>query len=280
MFTNSTGRTSATRPWANMHAMTDAPTSDEPTVLSPITDRPSSGRSFTTGRRVRLGDVAPSGRLRLDAAARYLQDVAGDDATQVMGRDAFTWIIRRTTIEVHRFPRFDEVLELTTWGSATGSRWAERRTSIVGEDGGRIEAAALWVYVDGATGRPKRLDDDFLAAYDESTGGRTIGARLVHGDPPDDAAPGPSWSIRRTDLDLFDHVNNAVFWSIAEEAWPIDELALPWSAEVEHRDGLEAHQAATVVLGADRLWVRGDGVVAATIVSGRELRPGPTAPSA
>jgi acyl-ACP thioesterase len=263
-----------------MHAMADAASPDEPTALSPILARPDAGRSFTTSRRVRLGDVAPTGRLRLDAAARYLQDVAGDDATQVMGTDAFTWIIRRTTLEVQQFPRFDEVLALTTWGSATGSRWAERRTSIVGEDGGRIEAAALWVYVDGTTGRPKRLDDDFLAAYAASTGGRTVGARLVHGDPPAEVEPGPPWSIRRTDLDLFGHVNNAVFWSIAEEAWPVDELALPWSAEVEHRDGLEPGQQASVALGADRLWITGDGVVAATLVSDRALRPGPSAPSA
>lgn len=264
--------------------MADAETTDQPadgpTVLSPLVDRPSAGRTFSASRRVRLGDVAPSGRLRLDAAARYLQDVAGDDATPVMGADAFTWIVRRTTIEVQQWPRFGEVLELTTWGSATGSRWAERRTSMEGEAGGRIEAAALWVYVDGETGRPKRLDDAFLATYAESTGGRTIAARLVHRDPPADAVTGPAWSVRRTDLDLFDHVNNAAYWSVAEEAWPLDEAALPWTAEVEHRDGLVAGQAAAVALGPDRLWISGDGVVAATIVSDRALRPGPPAPSA
>ncbi|MFM2113860.1 MAG: hypothetical protein RL643_818, partial [Actinomycetota bacterium] len=29
---------------------------------------------------MRLGDVTPKGRLRLDATARYLQDIATDDA--------------------------------------------------------------------------------------------------------------------------------------------------------------------------------------------------------
>ena len=241
----------------------------EPIGPSPLVDRPTVGRTFTTGRRVRLGDVAPSGRLRLDATARYLQDVAGDDATPVMGADAFTWIVRRTTIEVRRFPVFGEVLELTTWGSGTGSRWAERRTSIVGEDGGSIEAASLWIYVDGETGRPRRLDETFLATYAEATGGRAVGARLVHRDPPDRSLlrPGPDWSVRRTDLDLFGHVNNAQYWGVAEEAWNLDDVVLPWTAEVEHRDGLEPGQAVSVELGSERLWILGDDVVAATIVA-------------
>ena len=41
---------------------------------------PERGRVFAVGRRVRLGDVSPKGRLRLDATARYLQDIANDDA--------------------------------------------------------------------------------------------------------------------------------------------------------------------------------------------------------
>jgi acyl-ACP thioesterase len=259
---------------ANMHAMA------EPAPLTPLVDRPAAGRTFTGTRRVRLGDVAPSGRLRLDAVARYLHDVAADDATPVMGADAITWIVRRTTVQVQRFPVFGEELELTTWGSGTGSRWAERRTSITGASGGRIEAASLWIFVDGETGRPRRLDDAFLAVYGESTGGRTVAARLVHRDPPADARPGPDWTIRRTDLDLFDHVNNAVYWSVAEQAWPLDDVELPWTAEIEHRDGLVAQQAPTVSAGDDRLWILGDGVVAATIVSDRVLRPDPSAPSA
>lgn len=250
-------------------AMSDAgpaPT-DEPTGLSPLVDRPTAGRTFTTERRVRLGDVSPTGRLRLDATARYLQDVAGDDATPVMGAAAYTWIVRRTTIEVRQFPVFGELVSLTTWGSGTGSRWAERRTSIIGDEGGRIEAASLWIFVDGETGRPKRLDATFVETYHEAIGGRSVGARLVHRDPPEATRPGPAWSVRRTDLDLFGHVNNAQYWAVAEEAWDLDASGVPWTAEVEHRGGLEPGQAVTIELADDRLWIAGDGVVAATIIT-------------
>lgn len=248
-----------------------------------IVGRPIAGRTFTTTRRVRLGDVAPSGRLRLDAVARYLQDLAGDDATPIMGASAFAWIVRRTTIQVHAFPRFDEDLELTTWGSGIGSRWAERRSSIIGAAGGHIEAAVLWIHVDIGSGRPKRLPDDFVAAYAEAIGGRAIGARLGHGepvvadggdDPGADRAPsstGRPWTVRRTDLDLFGHVNNASYWSIAEEAWDLDAAPLPWWGEVEHRDGLALGQRVEITSSdtADEraLWIFGDDVVAASILA-------------
>src|SRR4051794_19491083 len=71
---------------------------------SALPARPGVGRSYAGHRAVRLGDVTPKGRLRLDALARYLQDVANDDATEGIGEDAMAWVVRSTTVEVHAFP--------------------------------------------------------------------------------------------------------------------------------------------------------------------------------
>jgi acyl-ACP thioesterase len=40
---------------------------------------PRRGRTYSARRRLRLADMDASGRLRLDALARFLQDVAIDD---------------------------------------------------------------------------------------------------------------------------------------------------------------------------------------------------------
>ena len=73
--------------------------------------RPSSGRTFAGQRRVRLGDCSPGGRLRLDATARYLQDLSDDD-TRDAGFAQMTWVVRRTVIDVQRFATYLEPLEL------------------------------------------------------------------------------------------------------------------------------------------------------------------------
>jgi acyl-ACP thioesterase len=106
---------------------------------------PSHGRVFGIERRVRLGDVTPKGRLRLDATARYLQDIANDDAVDGAYSDIHGWVVRRTEMWVHQFPLYMTDVSVKTWCGGYGSHWAERRTTIASSDGARIESAALWV---------------------------------------------------------------------------------------------------------------------------------------
>src|SRR3954453_17359154 len=101
---------------------------------------PAAGRTFTGRRRVRLGDCSPGGRLRLDATARYVQDLSDDD-TRDAGLAQMTWVVRRTVIDVARFPTYPDPLEKVTWFSGLGSRWAERRVAITGASGGSISLA-------------------------------------------------------------------------------------------------------------------------------------------
>lgn len=186
------------------------------TRLLPI---PESGRVFRRDRRVRLGDVDPTGRLRLDAAARYLQDVATDDSDDLGSLEARAWVVRRTVIEQRIALRNSEDLSLATFCSGMGNRWAERRVSMVGRRGGSVEAVTLWVHLDAVTGRPKTLPEDFVATYTEPSGGREVTARQMHDPvvPGDDEVHTMPWWPRVTDLDVLNHVNNAVAWEVLEQ---------------------------------------------------------------
>jgi acyl-ACP thioesterase len=217
-------------------------------------------RYYSATRPVRLSDVTPKGRARLDAVARYLQDIGNDDAVDGIGEDAAAWVVRRTTLQVDRFPVFREELTLRTWASGVGSRSAERSTSITGSDGAEILATALWVHVDLQTGRPKRLPPEFDRVYGEAAAGRTVSARLEHGDPPDGAERVP-WSARFSDFDVLGHVNNAVYWAIVEEHL---DLTAPVTAVLEYRGGIDRGQAAEVVVDGRGLWILADGAVAAS----------------
>jgi acyl-ACP thioesterase len=237
--------------------------------MDDLVERPAAGRVFEGARRVRLADVSPAGRLRLDAAARFLQDLSADDTADAALPDAEAWVVRKTTIEVHTFPRYLEPLRLATWCSGTGSHWAERRISVEGEQGGSLEAATTWVHFDTTSGRPSRIPAGFDEIYGEASGGRRVTARLDHPDPPAGGRDGFSWPLRFTDFDVLGHVNNAACWQILEEAMTSRrDLRAPLRAEVQHRTAIERGATVEVrtrsVDGALHLWATADGALAVT----------------
>jgi acyl-ACP thioesterase len=237
--------------------------------MTELVERPGAGRVFEGQRRVRLADVSPAGRLRLDAAARFLQDLSADDTADAALPDAEAWVVRKTVIHVGAFPRYLEPLRLATWCSGTGSHWAERRISIVGEQGGSVEAATTWVHFDTASGRPSRIPAGFDEIYGEASGGRRVKARLDHPDRPDGTPEGFAWPLRFTDFDVLGHVNNAACWQIVEEALSSRrELRAPLRAEVQHRTAIERGATVEVtVVDADGelcLWASIGGALAVT----------------
>jgi acyl-ACP thioesterase len=238
----------------------------EPTDLVPA---PSAGRVFTERTRTGLGDVAPSGRVRLDAIARWLQDAAYADIMDTGLPDDAVWVVRRLRLRVERFPRFGEAVEVATWCSGTGSLWAERRTTVRGEAGGRVEAVALWVHLDPEGLRPRPMPEGFEAIYGPAADGRRVRARLRHPPAPPDGAAAVAWRFRAADLDLAAHVNNAAYWEVVEEDLATGpEPSEPLDAEIEHRAPADAGDA-TIVRDGDMRWITGrDGELLASIALG------------
>lgn len=182
--------------------------------LSELVAVPERGRIFTEPPvRPGLADCAPTGRVRLDALARFVQDIAYADAEDARLSRRAAWVVRRTRMRVERFPRFGERLTLATFCSGLGRMWAERRTTI---SGGEVDVVSLWVHLDPLSGRPTPITEEEIAMWGESTAGRKVTARLHHPNPEgtEDSVP---WRFRATECDLADHINNAAYLQPLEE---------------------------------------------------------------
>jgi acyl-ACP thioesterase len=212
---------------------------------------PTHGRVFSRRRQVRLGDVDQRGRLRLDAIARYLQDIATDDTADAGLDDdgpATSWVVRRTMIDIDRAAQLDEPLELRTFCSGTGRCWAERRTVIDGALGASIEAVSLWIRIDVTTGRPIGIGERFTGLYAATADNRQVSPRLQL-EGPDDGIEHHQWPTRAVDLDPLRHVNNAVHWAIVEESLP--PRSRRGRAEIEYLRPIEADVDVTLATTAD-----------------------------
>jgi acyl-ACP thioesterase len=182
-----------------------------------LVPEPDAGRVYRSQRKIRLADVGADGRLRLDAMARYMQDVASDDVADAEADDeTLTWVVRRTVIEVVSPFAADRAVSLSTWASGSGSHWAARRTSIAGDAGGRSEAESLWVLIHRASSRLARLPAAFDDLYGPSTGGRKVSAKLELAPEPAPNATELAWPLRAADIDTLGHANNAVYWAAIE----------------------------------------------------------------
>ena len=211
-----------------------------------------------------IADADAAGRCRLDAMARWLQDVAYADLIDSGFEGRGAWIVRRTRIRVERFPRFGEDLTLRTFCSGFGRFSAERRTSITGGSAA-VETVSLWVCLDPERGRPMRFPPDFIVVYEESAGGRDANVRLRHDDPPADAERSP-WHFRASEMDPAGHINNSHYWVPLEEELTSGPEPESIDAEVEYRDPAVAGESVVLRAGSSMWIASADGTVNASLV--------------
>lgn len=242
--------------------------------LTELVARPERGRIFVEQARPGLADCAPSGRVRLDALARFTQDIAYADAVEAGQAETARWVVRRTRMRVERFPRFGQPLTLSTFCSGLGRMWAERRTSMVaeGEGGGRVEVVSLWVHLDPHSGRPTPLHQEELEVWSESTGERRVTARLHHPGPEESHDSFP-WQFRGTECDMAGHINNAAYFQPLEEELLQDDDPASIDVEIEYRSPAQPGNQEVRRHGACRWIVSPDGETHASLIITSPVAP-------
>jgi acyl-ACP thioesterase len=186
--------------------------------------------------------------------------VAADDVADAgLSDEDGVWILRRLALEVTRWPRLRQDVEVVTWASGVGASVAERRTSVAHGD---VEATALWVCVDRATLRPRRFSPRFLEVYHHVVGGQRVSSRLLHPDPPA-GARSRRFPLRYSDLDRVGHVNNAAYLAALEDV--LGGAGRPCLVEVEWRGGISRTGAVDLLDVDGAVWFVQDGKVAASI---------------
>jgi acyl-CoA thioester hydrolase len=200
----------------------------------------------------RFGRVHPAAYLRyLAHAAVEASTAAGFDPAWYVAAGAM-WLVRRSTLEVASPAHGAERLQIETWVEDFRRVRSHRRYRVRHADGGAcLEARTDWVYVDAASGRPRRVPAEFEAAFGLPPGsaqerdGWEVPARPA-------TAALSSHRVRACEVDAVGHVNNAVYLDLVEQAM-LDALEhVGWSL-----DGLIAGGAVPVIDRADLEYLEG-----------------------
>jgi acyl-ACP thioesterase len=187
---------------------------------------------------LRVADIDREGRLRFDSATRHIQDIGQDHLRELGFEDTHPlWIVRRTMIDLIRPVEFQDMLRLRRWCSGTSNRWCEMRVRIDGRKGGLMESEAFWININRETQGPARIADDFIEGLQRTTSvDRLRWKSYLKPGRRDDASQIREFPVRATDIDLFDHMNNSVYWSVVEDylaSYP-QMLKAPLRVTIEH----------------------------------------------
>lgn len=117
---------------------------------------------------VRPDDLDQQGHVNNVAFVRYVQEAAVAHWTAAAPADlqaGYTWVVRRHEVEYLKPGLPGDELVARTWvGEPAGATW-ERFTAIARAGGPvLVTARTVWVLLDAATGRPRRVDARMVAS--------------------------------------------------------------------------------------------------------------------
>ena len=189
--------------------------------------------------RLNWRDVDFRNRLRPAALLSMMQEAAGHDAARLgFGHDriaplGIAWVLARFSLEMRRWPGWDEDLVVETWSKGAESLYGLRDFRFLDAAGQELGlASSVWLLIDAAARRPVRPD---------------ILGQPLPGDPARQALPGKPGKlvaavplaaigehrIDYSDLDHHRHVNNASYVAMAMDCLPLDFLAASTVASLQ-----------------------------------------------
>lgn len=120
--------------------------------------------------RVEAGDIDELDHVNNIVYLRWVQDVAKAhwfSAAPPEDQAGLIWMVVRHEIDYHSPARPNDELILRTWiGAAAGLRF-DRHTEVLRAGDRKVlaKARSVWVPIDSATGRPKRISERIRSMF-------------------------------------------------------------------------------------------------------------------
>ncbi len=169
-------------------------------------------------------------RVLITSVMNYFQDlVVKDSEKKQIGLDFLkerdmAWVIAKWDIEVKKYPSFKDTLLVKTIPVALKSFYAHRRFEIWNENSELvISANTLWILINIKTRKPVKIDALFYDAYglDHENTDKLDFEKLQI---PEQFTAQNEFTIRYTDIDTNEHVNNVKFVEWAMQTIPFEVI--------------------------------------------------------
>ena len=175
-------------------------------------------------------DVDAGGKAPLTTLGRLMQETAYNHAEHLgfgyhqLKENNFFWVLSRLLIRVNRYPHWGERVVLRTWPTGIERLFAYRDYRLLDEQGVTLaEAGSAWLILDADKHRPQR-PDELRARIDILPDKPALNERPAKIPALTHPVKGESFPVRYSDLDLYDHVNNAKYIEWILDSYPVTML--------------------------------------------------------
>ncbi|MEX0844961.1 MAG: acyl-ACP thioesterase domain-containing protein [Balneolaceae bacterium] len=185
----------------------------------------------TESFKIRANEVDAEGNCTLPAICSLFQEIAGNhalllnfDITQLHEQN-LTWVLHRMDIKIDRYPEWRETITIETWPAAGDALRAYRNYRIFGENGEQIgRSLSYWMMINMETRRPARMPKEVLDLR-LSDIDHVIPVKTTRLKPFDEADTEIHFTVRKSDLDMNRHVNNARYVEWMLETYPDNQAS-------------------------------------------------------
>lgn len=183
---------------------------------------------YTDTYRVRVSDSDVNGCLKLPSFLQMMQELAKDHA-EVLGVGSSTlssqglgWALAKLRLDIERLPTCGERISIKTWASSRTKITTEREFLLTDEMGDLVGSArTMWILFDLNKRRIERIDTlgDWLRTDELASDFKFTD---MPKSPDKDALLKSNFGVRKDDVDMNQHVNNAIYLTWALEPIPDD----------------------------------------------------------
>lgn len=183
---------------------------------------------YSFDSNIRFSEVDAEKHLTFTSLINYFQDCtifqseslgAGFDYLEPRHK---CWVLSSWQVIIHRLPKFGEKILIGTWPYGFSALSGDRNFVLQNEAGENLVVAnSFWVFTDTETGRPAKLDPDYVALYPmEPALSMEYAPRKIA--LPEEYTEKSAFTVNKHHLDTNHHVNNAQYIRMAEDYLPSD----------------------------------------------------------
>lgn len=182
---------------------------------------------FTADFRIGLTSLNKSNYISNKGLLSMLEDIAEMHSSSVgygvtdIEKTNFSWALLNWKVKIISRPKYGDIITIKTWSRYNTKLYCYRDFEILNSNGDIIGiASSKWVLIDIEKGRIAKIEDELISKYNPETKSVFGILELPKLEELNNYSNSLNYKIRKSDIDINNHMNNLCYLDIASEVLP------------------------------------------------------------